>query len=157
MNGCSSGLGSSHGDTRASSNGLLSEGAGVTLTEILDNGSLHPELDEIQRDEPNDVLFGNEINNTIPTHRGETTYPNPYDTNPTAGDTMNVGEAPVGISSDNGGDQLSNAEGTHEGERRTLHEEESVRTSDEDEGLRDDGNLEVHDHVKLGIVVVGSG
>ena len=67
---------------------------------------------------------------------------------------MNLGEAPVGVRSDDGRDELSKGEGEHEGERGTLHEEESMRTSDEDEGLGDDGNLEVHDHVKLRIVVV---
>ena len=67
---------------------------------------------------------------------------------------MNLGEAPVGVRSDDRRDELSKGEGEHEGERGTLHEEESMRTSDEDKGLGDDGNLEVHDHVKLRIVVV---
>ena len=44
---------------------------------------------------------------------------------------------------------------SHEGERRALHEEEAVRTRDEDEGLRDDGDLEVDDGVELGVVVAG--
>ena len=82
------------------------------------------------------------------------TYPDPNDTNPTTRDGLDLGEAPVAVRGNNRRDELRNAEGTHEGERRTLHEEEAVRTRDEDEGLRDDGNLEVDDRVKLGVVVV---
>ena len=84
------------------------------------------------------------------------TYPDPNDTNPTTRNRLNVGEAPVAVRRDDRRDELGNAERTHEGERRTLHEEEAVRTRDEDESLRDDGNLEVDDRVKLGVVVVDS-
>ena len=84
----------------------------------------------------------------------ETTYPNPDDTNPATRDRLNLGEAPVAVRSDDRRDELRDAEGTHEGERRALHEEEAVRTRDEDEGLRDDGDLEVHDSVELRVVVV---
>ena len=86
--------------------------------------------------------------------RPEVTYPNPDDTNPAARDTLDVGEAPVTVHSDDRRDELRNAERTHESERRTLHEEEPVRTRDEDEGLRNDRNLEVHDRVELTVVVV---
>ena len=84
----------------------------------------------------------------------EITYPNPDDTNPAAGDRLNVGEAPVAVGSDNRRDELGDAERAHESERRTLHEEESVRTRDEDERLRDDSDLEVDNRMKLAVVVV---
>jgi hypothetical protein len=67
---------------------------------------------------------------------------------------VDLSEAPVGVGGDDGGDDLSDDEGTEEGRRRTLHEEEAVRTGDEDECLRDDGNLEVHNHVELIVVDV---
>lgn len=67
---------------------------------------------------------------------------------------MDVSEAPVGVRGDDGGDELSDTEGTEQRERRALHEEETVRTGDEDQGLRDDGDLEVDDHVQLRVVVV---
>ena len=70
---------------------------------------------------------------------------------------MNVGEAPVTVGGNDGRDKLRDAEGTHESERRALHEEPAVRTRDEDEGLRDDGDLEVDDRVQLGVVVVARG
>ena len=82
------------------------------------------------------------------------TYPNPDDTNPTTRDTVNISEAPVGVHGDDRRDELSKAERGEEGHRRTLHEKESVRTRDEDEGLRDDGNLEVDDRMKTAVVVV---
>ena len=68
---------------------------------------------------------------------------------------MNLREAPVTVRGNDRRHELSDAEGTHESERRALHEEETVRTRDEDEGLRDDGNLEVDDGVELRVVVVG--
>ena len=84
------------------------------------------------------------------------TYPNPDDTNPTTLDRVNVGEAPVTVRSNDGRDELSKAERAEQGSRGTLHEEEAVRTGDEDEGLRDDSNLEVDNGVELGVVVVAS-
>ena len=84
----------------------------------------------------------------------KTTYPNPDDTNPATRDRVNLGEAPVGEASNDRRDELRNAEGTHERVRGTLHEEEAVRTGDEDKSLRDNGNLEVDDHVELRVVVV---
>ena len=83
------------------------------------------------------------------------TYPNPDNTDPTTLDGLDLGEAPVTVHSDDRRNGLRNAERTHESERRTLHEEEAVRTRDEDESLRDDGNLEVDDGVELRVVVVG--
>lgn len=71
---------------------------------------------------------------------------------------MNLGEAPVTVCSNNGGNELSQTEREHQGEGRALHEEEAMRTGDEDESLRDNGNLEVDDHVKLRVIVIaGSG
>ena len=67
---------------------------------------------------------------------------------------MDVSEAPVGVDSDDRRNELSQAEGEHEGVRRALHEEEAVRTGDEDERLRDDGDLEVDDRVQLPVVRV---
>jgi len=107
----------------------------LALAEVLDDGSLHRELDQVEREEPDDV-------------------PDPDDTNPTARNSVNLREAPVGKSSNDRGDELRNAESTQESRRGALHEEESVRTSDEDEGLRDDGNLEVDNRVELIIVRV---
>lgn len=51
---------------------------------------------------------------------------------------------------------MSQAESEEEGDGRTLHEEEGVGTGDEDKSLRDLSDLEVDDHVKLGVVVVGN-
>ena len=82
------------------------------------------------------------------------TYPDPNNTNPSARDGVNLSEAPVGVSSDDGRNELRNGEGTHESDRRTLHEEETMRTGDEDQSLRDDGDLEVDNHVELPVVVV---
>ena len=67
---------------------------------------------------------------------------------------MDVSEAPVRIHRDDRGDELSETERSHESDRRTLHKEESVRTGDEDQGLRDDSNLEVDDRVEAAVVVV---
>ena len=67
---------------------------------------------------------------------------------------MNLREGPVCVSSNDGGDELCNTESTHQGVGRSLHEEEAMRTRDEDERLRDDGNLEVDDRVQLGVVRV---
>lgn len=82
----------------------------------------------------------------------EITYPDPNNTNPSTGNTVDLREAPVGISSNDGRNKLRNAEGSHESNGGTLHEEETMRTSNEDESLRDDGDLEVHDHMKLRIM-----
>jgi hypothetical protein len=73
----------------------------------------------------------------------------PDDTNPTSRNTSDEGETPVTESGDDGRDQLGETEGQEQGDRGTLHEEESVRSGDKDQGLRDDGDLEVDDHVHL--------
>ena len=69
---------------------------------------------------------------------------------------MNLREGPVCVSSNDGGDELCNTESTHQGVGRSLHEEEAMRTGDEDEHLRDDGDLEVDDHVQLRVVRLGT-
>ena len=65
---------------------------------------------------------------------------------------MDVGEAQAGVDGDDRGEELGRAECEHE-IGRSLHEE-AVQTPDEDERLRDDGNLEVDDRVKLRVVRV---
>lgn len=82
------------------------------------------------------------------------TYPDPDDTNPTTLNGLDVGEAPVTVGSDDRRDELSKAERAEQCDRGALHEEPTVRTGDEDEGLRDDGDLEVYDGVQLVVVVV---
>lgn len=106
----------------------------VTFAEVLDHRRLHRELNEVERHEPHDV-------------------PHPHDPDPAARNLMNVREAPVREARDDRGDELREAEGAHERVRGTFHEEEAVRARDEDEGLRDDGDLEVDDHVQLVVVV----
>ena len=87
----------------------------------------------------------------------EGTYPNPDDADPSSRDASNLGEAPVAVSSDDRRDELGNTECTEEGERWALHEKESVRTGDENKGLRDDGDLKVNNRVELTVVVVDGG
>lgn len=70
---------------------------------------------------------------------------------------MNLGETPVSEAGDNGRDELSDAEGNHQGSRGTFHEEEAMGTGDEDQGLRDDGNLEVDNHMELTIINIDWG
>ena len=80
------------------------------------------------------------------------TYPDPNYSDPTTRNGTNVSEAPVSVRGDDGGDKLGNAESDDQGDRRTLHKEESVRASDEDQGLGNDRNLKVGDHVEHTIV-----
>lgn len=79
-------------------------------------------------------------------------YPNPDDTYPSTRDSTDASETPVGVGSDDGRDELGNAECTEKSCGRTLHEEESVRTGDEDQSLRDDSDLQVDNHVQLSVV-----
>ncbi len=101
--------------------------------EGLDDGELHSELDQVEGEEPNNV-------------------PNPDDTNPSTGDSLNVGETPVTEGGNNGGDELSQAEREHQSYGWSLSEAESVGSGDEDEGLGDDSDLEIDDHVDLWVV-----
>lgn len=68
---------------------------------------------------------------------------------------MDIREAPISVHGDDRGDELGNTEGNEQSRRRTLHEEEAVRPSHEDERLRDNRNLEVNDRVQDTVVVVG--
>lgn len=103
------------------------------VPQVLNECSLHRELDQVEGKEPNNV-------------------PHPDDTDPATRDRVDLGEAPVSEASNDGGDKLGDTEGTHEGEGGAFHEEEAVRTGDEDECLGDDGDLEVDDHMDLGVV-----
>ena len=122
-------LGASQWDI-TSGDTLLSHLAFTAVTPELDDGSLHGELDKVEGEEPNYV-------------------PDPDNTDPTARDGGNVGELPVGVGSDDGRHELSDTESTEQCSRGTFHEEESMRTGDEDQSLGDDGNLEVDNHVDL--------
>jgi len=128
------GLGTFERDGPTLSSGkLLACLAFAAFMEGLDDGSLHAELDEVERQEPDDV-------------------PDPDNTDPSTFNGVNLGEAPIGECSDDTGNNLGNDESTHEGIRRPLHEEESVGTGDEDQSLGDDGDLEVDDRVDLGVI-----
>ncbi len=85
------------------------------------------------------------------------TYPDPDNADPTTRDSPDVSEAPVTVSGDDGGHKLGQAEGEEKSRGGTLHEEESMRTSNEDQGLRYDGDLKVDDHVQLRIVRLHGG
>ena len=80
------------------------------------------------------------------------TYPDPNDSDPSTGNGTNVSEAPVSVRGDDRRDKLGNTESDDQGDGGTLHEEESVGASDEDQGLGNDRNLEVGDHVEHTIV-----
>ena len=63
----------------------------------------------------------------IPTH--------PNNTNPTTRDSPDLSEASVTTRSNDGRDELRNTERAHGCCRGPLHEEEAVKTRDEDQGL----------------------
>jgi hypothetical protein len=67
----------------------------VTLAEVLDDSSLHGEFDTIEGEEPNEV-------------------PYPDNSDPSAGDAGDLSEWPVTESGNEGGDELSKAEGDEE-------------------------------------------
>ena len=102
----------------------------VTLTKVFDNGCLHAELNPVEGNEPDNV-------------------PNPNNTDPATRDTLDLCEAPVCVYGNDRRNELRNAERAHESIRRSLHEEESVRTRNEDKGLRDNSDLEVDNRVEL--------
>jgi len=85
------------------------------------------------------------------------THPNPNYTNPSTRDRLYLRETKVGVSGDNRGYQLRNAEGGTESSRRAFHEEEAMRTGDEDQRLRYNSNLKVYNHVKLRVIATGRG
>ena len=47
---------------------------------------------------------------------------------------------------------MSDTERDHKSDRGALHEEEAMRTCDEDKRLRNDSNLQVNDGVKLRVI-----
>ena len=79
-------------------------------------------------------------------------YPDPDDSNPSARNGSDVSEAPVSVRGNDRGNKLGDTEGTEQGGGGTLHEEETVRAGDEDEGLGNDCDLQVCDHVEHAIV-----
>jgi len=114
---------------------------GLALLEVLDDGGLEGELDQVEGEVPDDV-------------------PDPDNSNPATRDSSDPGEPPVTVSGNDGRDELSDTEGDHEGGGRALSPRGAVRTGDEDEGLGDDGDLEVDDHVSspvVDVVALGEG
>lgn len=75
-------------------NGSLS---GLSLLEPSDDGELETELDQVEREVPDDV-------------------PNPDDTDPTTRDGGDSSESPVSETGNDGRNELGQAEGSHEGE-----------------------------------------
>ena len=136
VDGRRTGLGASERDT-TSLDRLLPLCFQMTFSEVPDNSRLHEELDPVEGDEPDDV-------------------PHPDDANPATRDSLDVGEAPVSVRSDDRRDDLRNDEGEHQGNGRPLHEAESVRTRNEDERLRNDSDLQVDNGVKFLVVVVNT-
>ena len=80
------------------------------------------------------------------------TYPDPNDSNPSTRNSLNLCETPITKARNDRRDELRDTERYDQSRRRTFHEEETMRTSDEDQSLRDDGNLEVYNHVQFGVV-----
>jgi hypothetical protein len=66
----------------------------------------------------------------------------------------NLREAPVSVRSNDGRDELGEAEREEERSRGALDKEPRVGSSDEDQGLRDLGDLEVDQHVHLRVVSI---
>ena len=124
----------------------------MTVPEILDHSSLHCELDQIEGNKPDDILPAKSASIIHSTR--EKIYPNPNDTNPTTGDFLDIREAPIGKASNDRGHKLRQTERTHQCVRWTLHKEESMRASYEDQRLRNYGNLKIDDHVQLLVVMV---
>ena len=133
------GLGPRHLHALGCARDLLLQLRLVSLAQVLDHRCLHGKLDHVKRQEPHNI-------------------PHPDNAEPTSGDAVNLGEGPVGVDSDERREELCEAKSTEERVRGHLHEEEAVRTCDEDECLRDDGHLEVDNHVQLWVVgVLGFG
>jgi len=109
--------------------------AGLSLLQVGNDRVLEHVLDNVEREVPDQV-------------------PDPDDTDPATGDGVDLGEAPVTETGNDGGDELGETERTHEGIRRSLSPGRTVRTGDKDKSLRDDGDLEVDDHVSSWVVGV---
>ena len=121
--------------------------------QLLDDSCLYCEFNPVKGDEPNNILWMKSDYITIKPFE-KNTYPDPDDTDPTTRDRSNIGKAPVTMGSDDWLDELSNTEGTEEHIWRTLHVEESMWTSDKDQSLWDDCDLEVDFHVQLFVIVI---
>jgi len=80
------------------------------------------------------------------------TYPDPDDANPSTRNRLELGEAPVSVGGNDRRNELRNTEGNNKGGRRPFHEEEAVRTGNENQGLRDHSHLEVDNRMKTGVV-----
>ena len=64
VDGSSTGLSASDGNTRLAGLGLGVLLGLALLAQVLDDGSLHRELDQVERDVPDDVLDPNDTNPT---------------------------------------------------------------------------------------------
>lgn len=117
------------GVDRVGESGLSS----LSLLESLDDGELEGELDQVEGEVPDDV-------------------PHPNDTDPSTGDVVHVRETPITETGDDGGNELGQTEGKHKSDGRSFHPGEAMRSSDEDQCLRDNGDLEVNDHVQSSVV-----
>jgi len=95
-------LGSSDGRTGGIDGVGQSSLSGLSLLESLDDGELEGELDQVEREVPDNV-------------------PDPNDTDPSTGDVVNVRETPVTESGDDGGDELGQTEGKHKSDGRSFH------------------------------------
>lgn len=104
-----------------------------TLAKRLNDSRFHGKLDQIERKEPDNI-------------------PNPDDPDPSTLDGVDLREAPIGVSGNDTGHNLCNDESHQQRIGRSLSEEESVSTSDENQSLRDNGNLKVNDHMDLRVV-----
>jgi len=82
------GCGLDQGDASSSEAGLSSGAALTTLANVLDDGSFHSKLDEIEREEPDDI-------------------PDPNNSDPATGNGTDLGEAPVSVRGDNGRNKLA--------------------------------------------------
>ena len=85
----------------------------MTITEVLDNRGLHPELDQVEGNKPDDVLPR--------THQDawhermeRRSYPNPNNANPGTRNLLDACESPIGKASDDRGDKLRQAECAHQ-------------------------------------------
>lgn len=118
----------------------------MTIAEVLDNRSLHRELDQVEGNKPDDIL-PRAHQDTWHEQMERKSYPNPNNANPATRNLLDVCESPISKTGNDRGDKLGQAECAHQRKRRTLHEEKSMRASDENERLRDDCNLEVDNGV----------
>ncbi|KAI9252286.1 hypothetical protein BDA99DRAFT_177685 [Phascolomyces articulosus] len=102
--------------------------------------TLHTKLEEIHGQEPDKV-------------------PDPNNTSPIPTTATHISEAPVGIDGNEGSNQLSNNESGHQVNRWTFHEEPAAGTSDENQTLRHNRNLQVDDRVVNMIIdpIIGTG